>query len=173
MSVTSLKRLCRYYGIKRWPYRQISGISRRVGALEAELEASREVERLGSDMVTPMEAQITEDLNFSGRGFQVRPAASTYIFCFVILFHDKIDVMYNRTALRWWYNNRKYVLATVDVQSRVWVFEAARIDSWMVNKTPLGKSLAKCRLRRQRHLGHHPENISFAILAELRYHVMR
>lgn len=40
ISPTTLKRLCRQYGITRWPYRQISGIDRTVVRLEAELAAS-------------------------------------------------------------------------------------------------------------------------------------
>lgn len=64
ISATTLKRLCRHYGIKRWPYRQISGIDRTVGRLEAELAASSD----GSgDMVAPIAAHIHE-LNLHREG---------------------------------------------------------------------------------------------------------
>lgn len=35
ISVTTLKRLCRRHGVKRWPHRQISGINRALADLEA------------------------------------------------------------------------------------------------------------------------------------------
>lgn len=35
ISVTTLKRLCRRHGVKRWPHRQISGINRELATLEA------------------------------------------------------------------------------------------------------------------------------------------
>lgn len=34
ISVTTLKRLCRRHGVKRWPHRQISGINRAMAHLE-------------------------------------------------------------------------------------------------------------------------------------------
>lgn len=34
ISVTSLKRLCRRHGVKRWPHRQLSGLNRAVSHLE-------------------------------------------------------------------------------------------------------------------------------------------
>lgn len=34
ISVTTLKRLCRRHGVKRWPHRQISGINRALSDLE-------------------------------------------------------------------------------------------------------------------------------------------
>lgn len=40
ISATTLKRLCRHYGVKRWPFRQISGIDRTVCRLEGELKSS-------------------------------------------------------------------------------------------------------------------------------------
>jgi len=40
ISVTTLKRLCRHFGIKSWPYRQIAGIDRSIVRLKAELEES-------------------------------------------------------------------------------------------------------------------------------------
>ncbi|CAN0340038.1 unnamed protein product, partial [Hapterophycus canaliculatus] len=39
ISATTLKRLCRHYGVQRWPFRQIAGIDRTVTRLEAELKA--------------------------------------------------------------------------------------------------------------------------------------
>lgn len=57
ISATTLKRLCRHYGIKRWPFRQISGIDRTVARLEAELEAS--LSRLPS---ADMADQVTEHI---------------------------------------------------------------------------------------------------------------
>lgn len=39
-SATTLKRLCRHYGMERWPYRQISGVDRAITRLEAEIEAA-------------------------------------------------------------------------------------------------------------------------------------
>ncbi|CAN0527905.1 unnamed protein product, partial [Ectocarpus sp. 8 AP-2014] len=33
ISPTTLKKLCRYYGISRWPYRQIAGKTRAVDRL--------------------------------------------------------------------------------------------------------------------------------------------
>lgn len=36
ISVTTLKRLCRRHGVKRWPHRQISGINRALSDLEAQ-----------------------------------------------------------------------------------------------------------------------------------------
>ncbi|CAN0427829.1 unnamed protein product, partial [Hapterophycus canaliculatus] len=41
ISVTSLKRLCRRHGVKRWPHRQLSGLNRAVTLLEAKREPSR------------------------------------------------------------------------------------------------------------------------------------
>lgn len=35
ISVTTLKRLCRRHGVKRWPHRQLSGLNRAVSHLEA------------------------------------------------------------------------------------------------------------------------------------------
>eukprot|EP00904_Undaria_pinnatifida_P009802 jgi/Undpi1/5952/HiC_scaffold_2.g01226.m1 len=40
ISVTTLKRLCRRHGVKRWPHRQLSGLNRAVSHLEAKQEAS-------------------------------------------------------------------------------------------------------------------------------------
>lgn len=57
ISATTLKRLCRHYGIKRWPFRQISGIDRTVARLEAELELS--VNRFPSSDMTE---SITEHI---------------------------------------------------------------------------------------------------------------
>ncbi|CAN0266943.1 unnamed protein product [Ectocarpus fasciculatus] len=38
ISPTTLKKLCRYYGIPRWPYRQIAGKTRAVDRLEELLD---------------------------------------------------------------------------------------------------------------------------------------
>lgn len=38
ISVTTLKRLCRRHGVKRWPHRQISGINRAMAHLEFQQE---------------------------------------------------------------------------------------------------------------------------------------
>lgn len=59
ISATTLKRLCRHYGIKRWPFRQISGIDRTVHRLEAELQASLQRSPNGT-MVNPIAAHIRE-----------------------------------------------------------------------------------------------------------------
>ena len=40
ISVTSLKRLCRRHGVKRWPHRQLSGLNRAVSHLEEKLQTS-------------------------------------------------------------------------------------------------------------------------------------
>lgn len=42
ISVTTLKRLCRRHGVKRWPHRQLSGLNRAVSHLEAKREAAKE-----------------------------------------------------------------------------------------------------------------------------------
>lgn len=59
ISATTLKRLCRHYGIKRWPFRQIAGIDRTVARLEAELEASLPC-LPSADMVAPITEHIRE-----------------------------------------------------------------------------------------------------------------
>eukprot|EP00903_Cladosiphon_okamuranus_P005462 g5447.t1 len=40
ISVTSLKRLCRRHGVKRWPHRQLSGLNRAVANLEEKQQTS-------------------------------------------------------------------------------------------------------------------------------------
>lgn len=40
ISVTTLKRLCRRHGVRRWPHRQISGINRALADLEAQHDAA-------------------------------------------------------------------------------------------------------------------------------------
>lgn len=40
ISVTSLKRLCRRHGVKRWPHRQLNGLNRAVSHLEAKKKTS-------------------------------------------------------------------------------------------------------------------------------------
>ena len=42
ISVTSLKRLCRRHGVKRWPHRQLSGLNRAVAHLETKQQTSRD-----------------------------------------------------------------------------------------------------------------------------------
>lgn len=59
ISATTLKRLCRHYGIKRWPFRQISGIDRTVGRLQAELQASKG-KPSSEEMLRPIAAHIHE-----------------------------------------------------------------------------------------------------------------
>lgn len=41
ISVTTLKRLCRRHGVKRWPHRQISGINRALSDLEEQLHLAK------------------------------------------------------------------------------------------------------------------------------------
>lgn len=52
ISVTTLKRLCRRHGVKRWPHRQISGINKALSDLEAQHEVAE-----GEEMLT-----VTEQL---------------------------------------------------------------------------------------------------------------
>lgn len=48
ISVTTLKRLCRRHGVKRWPHRQISGINRAMAHLEFQQDqAGRRADRAG------------------------------------------------------------------------------------------------------------------------------
>ena len=42
ISTTSLKRLCRTYGINGWPYRQIAGVDRKIKRKEVELQSSQD-----------------------------------------------------------------------------------------------------------------------------------
>ncbi|CAN0515399.1 unnamed protein product, partial [Laminaria digitata] len=60
ISATTLKRLCRLYGIKRWPFRQISGIDRTVDRLKAELGPSRFLLPSGGEMPDPIADHIRE-----------------------------------------------------------------------------------------------------------------
>lgn len=46
ISVTTLKRLCRRHGVKRWPHRQISGINRALTDLEVQQEVAQGEEML-------------------------------------------------------------------------------------------------------------------------------
>lgn len=41
ISVTTLKRLCRRHGVKRWPHRQICGINRSLNDLEAQHDTAK------------------------------------------------------------------------------------------------------------------------------------
>lgn len=40
ISVTTLKRLCRRHGVKRWPHRQINGINKALSDLEVQQEVA-------------------------------------------------------------------------------------------------------------------------------------
>lgn len=40
ISVTTLKRLCRRHGVKRWPHRQINGINKALSDLEVQHEVA-------------------------------------------------------------------------------------------------------------------------------------
>lgn len=51
ISVTTLKRLCRRHGVKRWPHRQLSGLNRAVAHLEAKQEASATVDPIIADQL--------------------------------------------------------------------------------------------------------------------------
>jgi len=51
ISVTSLKRLCRRYGVKRWPHRQLCSVNRAVLRLEEHVRESP----FGADMVEQLE----------------------------------------------------------------------------------------------------------------------
>ncbi|CAM9642952.1 unnamed protein product [Pylaiella littoralis] len=48
ISVTTLKRLCRRHGVKRWPHRQISGINRALVDLESQHDAAKGGEAVAS-----------------------------------------------------------------------------------------------------------------------------
>ncbi|CAM9288929.1 unnamed protein product [Scytosiphon promiscuus] len=52
ISVTTLKRLCRRHGVKRWPHRQICGINRSLNDLEAQHETAKgeEVESVADQL---------------------------------------------------------------------------------------------------------------------------
>lgn len=41
ISVTTLKRLCRRHGVKRWPHRQINGINKALSDLEEQHEVAK------------------------------------------------------------------------------------------------------------------------------------
>lgn len=59
ISVTSLKRLCRRYGVKRWPYRQISGFNRAIVHLQFQQDQARR--RNGTEQLnTEISDQVQE-----------------------------------------------------------------------------------------------------------------
>lgn len=59
ISVTSLKRLCRQYGVKRWPYRQISGFNRAIVHLQFQLDHAKRRNGTGQ-LITEVSEQVRE-----------------------------------------------------------------------------------------------------------------
>lgn len=60
ISVTTLKRLCRRHGVKRWPHRQISGINRAMAHLEFQQDqAGRRVDGPGGGR---MNTQVSDQM---------------------------------------------------------------------------------------------------------------
>lgn len=60
ISVTTLKRLCRRHGVKRWPHRQISGINRAMAHLEFQQDqAGRRVDGPGG---VRMNTQVSDQM---------------------------------------------------------------------------------------------------------------
>ncbi|CAM9623360.1 unnamed protein product, partial [Choristocarpus tenellus] len=51
ISVTTLKRLCRRHGVKRWPHRQISGINRAIRHLENQADCGAADSSLVTDQL--------------------------------------------------------------------------------------------------------------------------
>lgn len=63
ISVTTLKRLCRRHGVKRWPHRQISGINRAMAHLEFQQDqAGRRVDRAGGARLTSQVSDQMQEL---------------------------------------------------------------------------------------------------------------
>lgn len=60
ISPTTLKRLCRHYGIQRWPHRQIAGIERTLSRLQAELAATARERGSSTDLLSALSAHIDE-----------------------------------------------------------------------------------------------------------------
>lgn len=59
ISVTTLKRLCRRHGVKRWPHRQISGINRAMAHLEFQQDQAG---RRNSDKTIARNNQVSEQM---------------------------------------------------------------------------------------------------------------
>ncbi|CBN78312.1 Putative NIN-like transcription factor [Ectocarpus siliculosus] len=59
ISVTTLKRLCRRHGVKRWPHRQISGINRAMAHLEFQQDQAG---RRNSEKITTRNNQVSEQM---------------------------------------------------------------------------------------------------------------
>eukprot|EP00903_Cladosiphon_okamuranus_P008628 g8274.t1 len=59
ISVTTLKRLCRRHGVKRWPHRQISGINRAMAHLEFQQDQAG---RRNSDKTNARNNQVSEQM---------------------------------------------------------------------------------------------------------------
>ena len=76
ISVTTLKRLCRRHGVKRWPHRQISGINRAMAHLEFQQDqAGRRVDGPGGvRMNTQVSDQMQELLRRRRVMIEVREA---------------------------------------------------------------------------------------------------
>lgn len=75
ISVTTLKRLCRRHGVKRWPHRQISGINRALNDLEAQHEVAE-----GEEMLT-----VTEQLRQLHRRREVIIEVRCGVMCYVCM----------------------------------------------------------------------------------------
>lgn len=59
ISVTTLKRLCRRHGVKRWPHRQISGINRAMAHLEFQQDQAG---RRNCDKTNARNNQVSEQM---------------------------------------------------------------------------------------------------------------
>lgn len=63
ISVTTLKRLCRRHGVKRWPHRQISGINRAMAHLEFQQEqAGRHGDKANGKRADPHTSHQMQEL---------------------------------------------------------------------------------------------------------------
>lgn len=58
VSVTTLKRICRKYGVKKWPHRQLQGIDRALAQLESRIHAHR----WGTKMFGETESNLREQI---------------------------------------------------------------------------------------------------------------
>lgn len=58
ISPTTLKKLCRHYGIARWPFRQIAGIDRAFDRLHADLDPSLQGSSAEDNALNPVAAHI-------------------------------------------------------------------------------------------------------------------
>lgn len=72
ISPTTLKRLCRHYGIQRWPHRQICGIERTLSRLRAELAATAAERGSSAELLTALSAHIRELCTQRERVIEVR-----------------------------------------------------------------------------------------------------